>query len=85
MARLTVPAAALGQAAGQDYVWTLEHGSLVRRVVITGLRDPLTGRVEVVQGVTPHLHYEAAHGVTPLRGRARVSFTPRETFQAWIA
>jgi membrane fusion protein, multidrug efflux system len=53
--RLTVPIASLGQASGQDYVWTVEKGVLVRRIVITGRRDSIGGRVEVTQGLTPEL------------------------------
>ena len=51
-ARLTVPESAVAQASGQAFVWTLEKGALVRRIVITGRRDPMTGRVEVLQGLT---------------------------------
>lgn len=53
--RLTVPATAVAQASGQDYVWTLEKGALVRRIIITGRRDPVNGRVEVTQGLTADL------------------------------
>ena len=49
--RLTVPITALGQASGQDFVWALEQGALVRRIVITGRRDTATGRVEVTRGL----------------------------------
>ncbi len=49
--RLTVPLAAVGQASGQDFVWTLEKGALVRRLVITGRRDAAANRVEVTQGL----------------------------------
>ena len=35
----TLPVAAIGQASGQDFVWTLEKGALVRRIVITGRHD----------------------------------------------
>ena len=51
--RLTLPSSAIGQASGQDYVWTLENQALVRRIVITGRRDAAQGRVEVSQGVAP--------------------------------
>jgi RND family efflux transporter MFP subunit len=51
--RLTVPAAAVGQTSGQDYVWTLEKDALVRRIVITGRSDSAAGRVEVVRGLPP--------------------------------
>ena len=50
--RLALPASAVGQASGQDYVWTVEHNALVRRIVVTGRRDAASGRVEVVKGVT---------------------------------
>ncbi len=51
--RLTVPLAAIGQASGQDFVWTIENGTLVRRLVVTGRRDVATGRVEVLKGLSP--------------------------------
>jgi RND family efflux transporter MFP subunit len=50
-ARLTVPAAAVGQASGQDFVWAIENGALVRRIVITGRKDPAKGRIEVSKGL----------------------------------
>jgi len=53
--RLTIPLSAVAQASGQDYVWTLEKGVLVRRIVITGRRDAVTGRVEVTQGLSGDL------------------------------
>jgi RND family efflux transporter MFP subunit len=49
--RLTLPLTALSQASGQDQVWTLEGGVLVRRIVITGRRDAASGRVEVLSGL----------------------------------
>jgi membrane fusion protein, multidrug efflux system len=49
--RLTVPQASVGQASGQDFVWTVEKGALVRRIVITGRRDAVNHRVEVTQGL----------------------------------
>lgn len=49
--RLSVPIAAVSQSSGQDHVWTIEHGTLVRRIVITGRRDDAAGRVEVLQGL----------------------------------
>ena len=32
-ARLTLPSSAVGQASGQDFVWAIENGALVRRIV----------------------------------------------------
>ncbi len=58
--RLTVPVAAIGQTAGQDHVWLIENGALVRRAVTTGRRDPAQGRVEVLDGLTPAAQVLAA-------------------------
>ncbi len=52
-ARLSVPISALGNTGGQDYVWLIEQGKLVRRIVTTGRSDPGLGRVEVLQGLKP--------------------------------
>lgn len=49
--RLTVPLAALQSNAGQDYVWVIDGGVLVRRAVTLGRRDAAKGRVEVLQGL----------------------------------
>jgi RND family efflux transporter MFP subunit len=49
--RLTLPVEAVGNTAGQDHVWLIEGGVLVRRAVLLGRRDPQRGRVEVLQGV----------------------------------
>jgi membrane fusion protein (multidrug efflux system) len=49
--RLTVPTAAVGQASGQDFVWVIEKGTLVRRIVITGRKDAASGRTEVNTGL----------------------------------
>ena len=50
--RMTLPAAAVAQASGQDFVWTLEQDALVRRIVITGRRDAASNRVEIANGLT---------------------------------
>jgi membrane fusion protein, multidrug efflux system len=49
---LAVPATAVGTASGQEYVWALEKEQLIRRTVVTGRRDPSTGQVEVLQGLS---------------------------------
>jgi len=51
--RLTVPITALGSVSGQEHVWVIDKGNLVRRIVTTGRRDPREGRVEVLAGLTP--------------------------------
>lgn len=62
--RLTLPASAVAQASGQDYVWVMagegDKRTLARRTVTTGRRDTVSGRVEVLQGVTPDTQLLAA-------------------------
>jgi len=55
-----VPATSVGQASGQDFVWTVENGALVRRLVITGRRDASNGRVEVTKGLAADAQVIAA-------------------------
>jgi membrane fusion protein, multidrug efflux system len=58
--RLTIPAASIGQASGQDFVWAIENGALVRRIVITGRKDPAGGRIEVSKGLAAESQILAA-------------------------
>lgn len=58
--RLVVPVTAIGSTAGQDHVWTIEHGALLRRAVTTGRRDEANGRVEVLKGLEPDVVVLAA-------------------------
>jgi len=51
--RLTVPIGAISSASGQEYVWTVEGGKLLRRTVTTGRRDLTQGRAEVLDGLDP--------------------------------
>lgn len=51
--RLTVPLAAVSSSSGQDQVWVIEGGLLVRRAVTLGRRDAREGRVEVLRGLDP--------------------------------
>jgi membrane fusion protein, multidrug efflux system len=51
--RLTVPLAALGNVGGQDHVWVIADGALLRRAVTLGRRDDARGRVEVLTGLAP--------------------------------
>ena len=43
----TLPQAAIRNEAGQSFVWTIEDGKLVRRIVVVGRRDEDAGRIEV--------------------------------------
>jgi RND family efflux transporter MFP subunit len=44
---LSLPAVAVRSEAGQTFVWTIEDGKLVKRMVVTGRRDEENGRVEI--------------------------------------
>ena len=58
--RLTVPVTAITQTSGQDQLWLIENGVLVRRAVTTGRRDAAHGRVEVVDGLSADAQVLAA-------------------------
>jgi len=58
--RLALPFAAVGSQAGQDFVWLIDHGALLRRAVTLGRRDEASGHVEVVNGLTPDAQVLAA-------------------------
>lgn len=51
--KMTLPATAVGQSSGQSYVWVIEQGRLLRRLIVTGRSDARTGRVVVEQGLAP--------------------------------
>jgi RND family efflux transporter MFP subunit len=50
----TLPLAAVRTEAGQSYVWTIDKGRLVRRVVSLGRRDEEAGRIEVLTVLPPN-------------------------------
>jgi membrane fusion protein (multidrug efflux system) len=58
--RLTVPLAAVGNTSGQEHVWVIADGALLRRAITTGRRDATSGRVEVLSGLAPEAHVLAA-------------------------
>jgi len=49
--RLTVPETAITGSAGEEQIWLIDKGALVRRVVTTGRHDEKKGRVEVLKGL----------------------------------
>jgi RND family efflux transporter MFP subunit len=51
--RLTLPMSAIGSTSGQEQVWVIEDGALLRRSITTGRRDEANARVEVLKGVKP--------------------------------
>jgi RND family efflux transporter MFP subunit len=58
--RLTVPVGAVGNTSGQDHVWVIDNGVLVRRAVTLGRRVDRQGRVEVLRGLAPGAQVLAA-------------------------
>ncbi|MCV2355926.1 efflux RND transporter periplasmic adaptor subunit [Paucibacter sp. B2R-40] len=76
--RLTVPVAAVTSNAGQDGVWLIENGALLRRIVTTGRSDAREGRVEVLQGLSPGSQVLAAR-FDNLREGAKASVVVSKT------
>ncbi|MFY7864269.1 efflux RND transporter periplasmic adaptor subunit [Roseateles sp.] len=76
--RLTVPQAAVTSNAGQEQVWMIENGALLRRIVTTGRSDAREGRVEVLQGLSPSAQVLAAR-FDNLREGAKASVVPTKT------
>jgi len=58
--RLTLPETAVAGANGENQVWTIEKGALVRHSVTVGRRDERAGRVEIVRGLSPDAEVLAA-------------------------
>lgn len=58
--RLTVPIASISRNSGQEQVWMIENGALVRRIVTTGRSDARDGRVEILNGLKPEAQVLAA-------------------------
>ena len=56
----TLPAVSIRTDAGQTYVWTIEDGKLVRRLVTVGRRDDSAGRVEIRTALQPGIPILAA-------------------------
>ncbi len=57
---MTLPAAAVHDEAGQTYVWTIDGGKLVKRMIVTGRRDEESGRVEIKTALPRDLKVLAA-------------------------
>jgi RND family efflux transporter MFP subunit len=49
----TLPAAAVRNDAGLTYVWAIDAGKLVKRVIVVGRRDADSGLVEVKSALPP--------------------------------
>ncbi|MBC7955019.1 MAG: efflux RND transporter periplasmic adaptor subunit [Cytophagales bacterium] len=82
--RLTLPTSAVGSTSGQDQVWVIENGALLRRAITTGRRDEAQARVEVLQGLTAGATVLAAR-FDNLRDGAKASVTSRAASPAGSA
>jgi len=72
--RLTLPVSAIGSTSGQEQVWAIENGTLLRRSITTGRRDDAQARVEVLKGLEPGATVLAAR-FDNLRDGAKASVT----------
>lgn len=79
--RLTLPASAIGSTSGQEQVWVIEGGALLRRAITTGRRDDAQARVEVLQGLTPDSTVLAAR-FDNLRDGAKAAVVAAKTASA---
>jgi len=82
--RLTVPQGAISSNSGQEQIWMIEQGALVRRIVTTGRRDAREGRVEVLQGLKPEAQVLAAR-FDNLREGAKASIVSAKTAAPKVA
>ncbi len=57
---LSLPAGAVRSEAGQTFVWAIEDGKLVKRMIVTGRRDDESGRIEVKTALPATLRVLAA-------------------------
>jgi RND family efflux transporter MFP subunit len=74
--RPTLPIAAVSGSAGQEFVWVVEQGALIRRAVTTGRRDEKQGRVEVLTGLEPRAQVLAARYDNLREGAKAVVLAP---------
>ena len=56
----SLPASAVRNEGGQTFVWAIEDGKLVKRIVVVGRRDEESGRVELKSVLPPTLQVLAA-------------------------
>jgi len=57
---LSLPSGAVRNEAGQTFVWAIEDGRLVKRMIVTGRRDEESGRVEIKTALPATLKVLAA-------------------------
>jgi membrane fusion protein (multidrug efflux system) len=57
----TLPDTAIRSEAGQTYVWGIDNGKLLRRIVVTGKRDEAAGRTELKTELPPSMLILSTH------------------------
>jgi multidrug efflux pump subunit AcrA (membrane-fusion protein) len=57
----TLPDTAIRVEAGQNYIWGIDNGKLLRRIVVIGKRDEAAGRIEVKTELPPSMLILATH------------------------
>ena len=57
---MSLPLSAVRSEAGQTFVWAIDDGKLVRRMIVIGRRDEESGRVELKTALPPTLKVLAA-------------------------
>ena len=72
----TLPLAAIRTEAGQSFVWTIDKGKLVRRIVLLGRRDDEAGVVEVKTELPPNVPVLAARFDNLKEGAAAIVKAP---------
>jgi RND family efflux transporter MFP subunit len=72
----TLPDTAIRNEAGQNYVWGIDNGKLLRRIVVIGKRDEAAGRTEVKTELPPTMLILATHFDNLKEGLAAVVRAP---------
>jgi membrane fusion protein, multidrug efflux system len=72
----TLPLTAIRTEAGQSFVWTIDKGKLVRRIVLLGRRDDEAGVVEVKTELPPNVPVLAARFDNLKEGAAAIVKAP---------
>ena len=57
----TLPDTAIRSEAGQNYVWGIDNGKLLRRIVVIGKRDEAAGRIELKTELPPSMLILSTH------------------------
>jgi len=78
----TLPETAIRTEAGQSYVWAIDNGRLVRRLVTLGRHDETSGRVEIKTALSPSLPVLAARFDNLREGAAALVKAPTSSMNA---